>query len=229
MKYIMSQIKVAFEITGKTTQRTEIFEYPLPALRELVLNSIVHRDYLSPIDIQIKIYDNRILFYNPGKLYGDLTIEDLKTNNYHANTRNRLIAEAFYLTGDIEKYGSGFRRIREEIANYPTMSLIFNEVPNGFEIELNYLEQKIITYKERDLERDLERDIERDIEKLNDTQIKILKLIADNPRITQKRLSEIVEINDRNIRKYINELKKIGIIKREGGDRGGYWKVISNK
>ncbi len=48
---LMSQIKVAFEITGKTTQRTEIFEYPLPALRELVLNSIVHRDYLSPIDI----------------------------------------------------------------------------------------------------------------------------------------------------------------------------------
>ncbi len=161
------------------------------------------------------------MFYNPGKLYGDLTIEDLKTNNYHANTRNRLIAEAFYLTGDIEKYGSGFRRIREEIANYPTMSLIFNEVPNGFEIELNYIEQKIITYKERDLERDLEF--------LNDTQIKILKLIADNPRITQKGLSEIVEINDRNIRKYINELKKIGIIKREGGDRGGYWKVISKK
>ena len=221
MKYIMSQIKVAFEITGKTTQRTEIFEYPLPALRELVLNSIVHRDYLSPIDIQIKIYDNRILFYNPGKLYGDLTIEDLKTNNYHANTRNRLIAEAFYLTGDIEKYGSGFRRIREEIANYPTMSLIFNEVPNGFEIELNYIEQKIIT--------NIERDLERDLEFLNDTQIKILKLIADNPRITQKRLSEIVEINDRNIRKYINELKKIGIIKREGGDRGGYWKVISKK
>lgn len=44
MKYIVSQIKVAFEITGKTTQRTEIFEYPLAALRELVLNAIIHRD-----------------------------------------------------------------------------------------------------------------------------------------------------------------------------------------
>ncbi|MFZ4402359.1 MAG: helix-turn-helix domain-containing protein [Bacteroidales bacterium] len=40
MNYLLSQIKVAFEITGETTQRTEIFEYPLPALRELVLNAL---------------------------------------------------------------------------------------------------------------------------------------------------------------------------------------------
>ncbi len=53
MRYIIGQIKVAFEITGNTSQRTEIFEYPIPALRELVMNAIVHKDYISPIDIQI--------------------------------------------------------------------------------------------------------------------------------------------------------------------------------
>ena len=57
MRYIIGQIKVAFEIKGMPTQRTEIFEYPLPALREIVLNAIIHRDYMSPIDIQIKIFD----------------------------------------------------------------------------------------------------------------------------------------------------------------------------
>ena len=46
MRYLIGQIKVAFEITGMPTQRSEIFEYPLPALREIVLNAIIHRDYM---------------------------------------------------------------------------------------------------------------------------------------------------------------------------------------
>jgi ATP-dependent DNA helicase RecG len=82
MKYIIGQIKVAFEITGMPTKRTEIFEYPLPALREIVLNAIIHRDYMSPIDLQIKIFDKFITFYNPGALYGSLTIDALKKDNY---------------------------------------------------------------------------------------------------------------------------------------------------
>lgn len=52
MYYILSHIKVAFEFTGEI-RRNEIFEYPKEALRELVLNAIVHRDYTSPVDIQI--------------------------------------------------------------------------------------------------------------------------------------------------------------------------------
>lgn len=53
MKYIISHLKVAFEFTGEI-QRNEIFEYPISAIRELVLNAVVHRDYTSPGDIQIK-------------------------------------------------------------------------------------------------------------------------------------------------------------------------------
>lgn len=103
MMYILAHIKVAFEFTGEI-QRKEVFEYPLNALREIVLNAIVHRDYTSPIDTQIKIFDNKITFFNPGKLYGDITVEKLATDTYQAQTRNKLIAEAFYLTGEIEKY-----------------------------------------------------------------------------------------------------------------------------
>lgn len=47
MKYIISHLKVAFEFTGEI-QRNEIFEYPISAIRELVLNAVVHRDYTSP-------------------------------------------------------------------------------------------------------------------------------------------------------------------------------------
>lgn len=193
MKYLISQIKFAFEIKGMPTQRTEIPEYPLSALRELVLNAIIHRDYLSPIDVQIKIFDNCITLFNPGRLFGDLTIDALKTNTYQAYARNKLIAEAFYLTGDIEKYGSGFRRIKEALDDYPTMELICEEIPNGFLATVSYTQQKITT--------------EKGPEKLTANQQKILDNIEQDSYITREELSIKVGIALSKIKANISKLK----------------------
>jgi ATP-dependent DNA helicase RecG len=145
MQIIISHLKFAFEITGQTTQRTEIPEYPLDAIRELLLNCLIHRDYKSSTDVQIKIFDQKITFFNPGGLYGNITEKELLTDTYQASTRNKQIAEAFYLTHDIEKYGSGFVRIRKAIANYPTMLFGFREAESGFITEFSYIEQKTST------------------------------------------------------------------------------------
>ena len=126
VRFINSHFKVAFEITGVTTQRTEIFEYPIAAVREVVLNSVIHRDYVS----QIKIFDQSIIFYNPGRLYGRVTLDDLKEDSFTSDLRNKLIAEAFYLTKDIEKYGTGFFRVHNEIKEYPTMAFRYHEQGN---------------------------------------------------------------------------------------------------
>lgn len=91
----------------------------------------------------INIFDQKVAFFNPGKLYGNISIADLKDNNYTSELRNRLLAEAFYLTKDIEKYGTGFLRIREEIKDYPTMKFNYQEQGNGFATELTYTKQKI--------------------------------------------------------------------------------------
>ena len=75
-------------------KRKETWRYPLEALRELLLNAVIHRDYRNTSDIVIKIFDNRIVFTNPGRLYGNLTL-DLKRDDYAPAHRNRLLAEAF--------------------------------------------------------------------------------------------------------------------------------------
>ena len=105
MKFIISHVHVAFHFDG-SIQRKERFAYPLPALREALLNAVVHRDYANSSDIQIKIFDDCITIFSPGVLYGGLKIEDLMTDTYQSRTRNKLIAEAFYLTNNIEKYHS---------------------------------------------------------------------------------------------------------------------------
>lgn len=228
MKYIISQLKVAFEITGETSQRNEIFEYPLPALREMVLNAIVHRDYMSPIDVQIKLYDKKIVFFNPGTLYGDLTPEDLRSNNYHANTRNRLIAEAFYLTGDIEKYGSGYRRIFNEIATYPSMELFCDNVPNGFEVVLSYTSQKEntkVTDKVTDRVTDKVTDKVTDL--LTANQRAIIEYLVQNNRLSLSELAIEIKISKRKIITNINKLKELKLVERVGNNKTGYWKINS--
>jgi len=112
------------------------------------LNAIIHRDYTSPIDIQIRIFDQSITLFNPGKLYDGITIDQLKTDMYQSHTRNKLIAESFYLTKDIEKYGSGFIRIRKEIREYNTMTFDYREMGDGFLVEMKYENQKISTKTE---------------------------------------------------------------------------------
>lgn len=81
---------------------------------------------------QIKRFDQSISFFNPDKLFGNLTIEELSTDTYQSHMRNNLIAEAFYLTKNIEKYGSGYIRIRKEILSYQTMTIKCKEVGSGF-------------------------------------------------------------------------------------------------
>lgn len=220
MRYLIGQIKVAFEIEGMPTQRTEIFEYPLPALREIVLNTIIHRDYLSPIDIQIKIFDQEITFYNPGTLYGNLTVEELKKDNYQANARNKLLAEAFYLTGDIEKYGSGFIRIRKEIKEYPTMKMEFNEIPNGFLASLSYTKQKTSL---AEIDGGVNGGVSGGVSGgVND----ILLLIENNPGINVSNIKSLLNIPQRTIERWINQLKKENKIEFKGAPKtGGYWKI----
>lgn len=213
VRFINSHLKVAFEITGITTQRTEIFEYPTAAIRELILNAVIHRDYLSPSDVQIKIFDQSISFYNPGDLYGRVTIKDLAEDSYTSEFRNKLIAEAFYLTKDIEKYGTGFFRVRKELQLYPTMSLQCHEQGGGFVTQLAYTEQKVSTNI-------LNGTVNKD--RLNI----ILKEISKNNHVSIESLTGIVSVSRRTMIRDLNKLKEQGRLVRVGSDKVGYWEVL---
>ncbi|HIJ96523.1 MAG TPA: ATP-dependent DNA helicase [Desulfuromonadales bacterium] len=141
MQAIAKHINISFKIKGM--EREEIWEYPQVAVREALANAIVHRDYQNPSDIQIKIFDNRLTIYSPGRLYGNLTIEALRQDSYHSELRNKLVAEAFYLTGLIEKYGSGITRIRKAVAEAGNIDFVMEELPNGVLVTFNKRAEEI--------------------------------------------------------------------------------------
>lgn len=111
MSFIKKHINMAVEFSAEQTENIQKWDYPLEAIREIVLNMIIHRDYRSAADSVVKVLPDRIEFYNPGTLPDDISIEDLKSNNYSSRPRNKQVADVFKDMGEIEKYGSGIRRV----------------------------------------------------------------------------------------------------------------------
>ncbi len=125
---------------------------------------------------------------------------------------NKLIAEAFYLTHDIEKYGSGYLRVRREIADYPTMTFSYRESGDGYLVRLEYSEQRTETTPKTTPK----------------TRDRLLYLIKSNPRITREEMAAGTGISVNGVKKHIDVLKKKGVLNRVGDNRTGHWEVLND-
>jgi len=216
--FIKKHLMVEYIITGEP-QRQERFDYPLDAIREIVINMIVHRDYRDSSNSIIKIFDDRIEFFNPGKLYGAITIDDLLSGNYSSQTRNKLIAKAFKEIGVIERYGTGIKRIFDICEVYGIIPPKFEEVFNGFRVTL-FKEKLKVTDKVTD------KGTDKVTDNLSENQIQIVRMMQHNKYITTKELSDKIKISQRKIKENISKLKGKGLIKRIGSAKAGYWKLM---
>ncbi len=97
-KYLLSPI------TYEGIHRREKLELPYDALRETVLNAIIHRNYLTTSTVQIRIYDDELMVMNEGILPDDINIEVLKRDHL-SKPRNTLLADVFYKSGFSESWG----------------------------------------------------------------------------------------------------------------------------
>jgi ATP-dependent DNA helicase RecG len=118
------------------------------------------------------------------------------------------------LVNEIEKYGSGYVRIREVIRNYPGMKFDFEEKGDGFLVVLSYQQQKI-SLVNGGLNGGL-----------NEKQEKVLKYIIQNPNSKVKDMSVALSIPIGTMEKYIRFLVKTSLIERRGSKKtGGYYKI----
>ena len=177
---------------------------------------IVHRDYKDSSASIIKIFDNKIEFYNPGNLYGGITIKDLLSGNYSSKTRNKLIAKAFKEIGLIERYGSGIMRVRRICKEYGIIEPKFEEIFNGFRVIL--FKEKII-----DTGNDTGNDTDNDTERGQ----KIISLIRKDSKITINQIARNLSVSRSTILRDINKLKANGVLERLGSEKGGHWELTN--
>jgi ATP-dependent DNA helicase RecG len=108
-------------ISYQGLQRLETFLFPYAALREALLNAVVHKDYSSGIPIQISVYEDRIVFWNAGVLPENWTLKRF-LGKHPSQPFNPLIANAFFRAGYIESWGRGIVNAASTISRRPCMT-----------------------------------------------------------------------------------------------------------
>lgn len=125
---------IALGATIGEIYRKERWEYPLEAVREALINAIIHRDYaILGSDIKVAIYDDMLEITSPGPLPDSLPIEELGTGR--SEIRNRILAPIFKDMKLIEAWGSGIQKMKQELAEYPEIELVFQEVGHAFQVQ----------------------------------------------------------------------------------------------
>ena len=113
-QFVLRHINMGAEIGG--VYRTDSYELPTSAIREMVANAVVHRSYLDKSCVQVCIFDDRVEVLSPGMLFGGLDLETAKLGK--STCRNEVIAEAFHYMHIVEAWGTGIPRIINRCKEY---------------------------------------------------------------------------------------------------------------
>lgn len=205
MDFIRKNINVEFVMTGRP-EREQVWDYPLEALREAVINAVCHRDYTISSNVDIRIYDDRLVVWSPGGLPLGITLEDLY-KPHSSELRNKGIAEIFYDMELIEQWGSGIDKMREWCRNAGLPEPVLEEY-QGFRV----IFRKDIYSKEYFLGLGL-----------NERQIGAVRYVKDKGKITNKEYRELTELSDEGARIDLNKLVDADVFQVKGRGRGVHY------
>lgn len=187
-------------ISYQGLQRVENWEYPYEAIREVILNAIVHKDYTGA-PIQISVYDDKLMVWNEGSLPDDLSIDDLK-KKHSSRPHNPILAGTFFKGGLIEAWGRGTIKIINECKKAGLPEPIFENAHGGISITIhkNAFESKSLVNKG-----------------LNQRQIKTIEYLKEKKTITNKTYQDLCDVSKATATRDLTELvEKHKLLERTG-------------
>jgi len=204
-KYLNRNIKYSAD----KVERIDELEYPIEALRESVLNAIVHRDYTISSDILIRVYSEKIVIMNPGLLPSELTIESLKSTHV-SKPRNPYIADVFQKAGYIESWGRGTNKILQACRDAGLPEPEFKNENGVFIVTLfkdKFSSEYLISSN------------------LNGRQIKAVNYVKEHAKITNAQYRELNKIGRSQTTNDLSNLVAAGIFEQMSFGRGSYYQL----
>ena len=212
MQWLRGKLNVAYDIEGQGAgPRKEIWEIPETVFKEAIINSLSHRDYYDKgAVITIELFDDRVEISNPGGLVSAIPEAEFGKRSH---SRNPLIFGLFARMHLVEQIGSGVGRILDLMKEATLPKPIFQK-QGMFTVTLS----RPLKSTEKGAGKSNEKSAE-----------KIIRLMAENAKISIHKLADIIGINARTVEKHVAILKNEGKIQRIGSDKTGHWSVINNK
>jgi len=204
-------------------QRIETLEYPEEALREAILNAIVHKDY-SGTTIQLSVYVDKLILWNEGALPENLSIKQLK-GKHPSIPRNKTIAEVFFRAGFIEVWGRGISKINSALVSLGLPKLEIEEYAGGMQLTFKK-KMGEVSDKVTENEHENEHKNEHENEHKNERIELLLAEIKKDKFISINKLADKIGVNRSTINRDLTSLKRRNRIKRNGPGKGGYWELI---
>ena len=207
---VLRQMRSAFDFLSLSNNlaanlsgldRIEQYDYPEIAVREAILNAIVHRDYGFSGSIIVNLYDDRIEFVSLGGLMPGLKAEDLFVGI--SQPRSEKLANIFYRLKHIEAYGTGLRLIMQYYEDFDVKPEI--TATNGaFSLSLPNMNYA------RPL---------RKVEQPKTQQKAILNYLKDNPSVTNELVQELLSVKQTRAYNIIREMVECGLIIKRGNGK----------
>ena len=217
LKEVLSQLDHKFLVRNVSFEgmyRVEKEEFPNIALRETLLNALVHRTYMGA-HVQMRVYDDRLTLWNEGMLPLGVTIDNLK-KTHNSRPRNPLIASACFMAGYIDSWGRGIKKIVDSCleAGLPEPEII--EMDGGIQVTL--YKEKVVSEKSEKKEVSNQENYFPQMRKQKAERMTALMIaINNNPSFSRIQLAEFIKVPEDSVTKYLSELEnKLGYIESKG-------------
>lgn len=211
-------------ISFESFQRIEKDQYPIQALREMLLNALVHRTYMGAT-IQMRVFDDKLSIWNEGGLPFGLSLEDLKSE-HNSRPRNPLIANACFFAGYIDTWGRGTLKVIDACLKAGLPEPVISEMNGGVQIT-------IFNHQLAEISKVVQDDFGTISERIrNDFGNEIalaFDVILNHPEYTSQQIAKEIGKTPRTVETYQSKLKEARIIERKGPKLGGHWEIIVRK
>ena len=218
-QFVLRNIHLGATIVG--IYRQDIYEIPPDAIRELIINAMVHRSYLDHGTIQVAVYDNRLEITSPGKLPMGQTMERIKEG--YSKIRNEALAHAFAYMNLIEHWGSGIPRIiyKVKAAGLREPEFIGGKIDLRINIYRGQVDGTIVDLNDPNaaVKPPVNRRETADKMPANEQEQQIYKYVSENVGITTAQAMKLLGIKQRRAREVLVKMVENGWLKKEGASR----------
>ena len=215
VQFVLRNIRLGAEIKG--LYRKDEYELPLEAIREAIVNAVVHRNLQSNSCVQVALFDDRLEVTSPGALFGGITIEQALEGA--TALRNPLIAEVFMQMDLFESWGTGLRRIKDACEEAGLPEPEFREIGNMFRVNIfrraqeGAMDEDVLSHGKGQAV-PLET-----FAKLNDNERLALRLAAEEGRVTSASLVEKAGVSKPTASRVLKNLVDEGLLVWHGKNK----------